>query len=153
MSTKGQREQAAERRLKAFELRKAGASFRQIGRELGVSEAQAHRDIMQALETLAKLTEPEVQHLRMIELQRLDEMQARLWPLITHTEINPVTGMRVPKPDQFAIDRVIRIMERRARLSGIDAPLRVNLDLDREIENLLREVRQPDADDSLPTVH
>ena len=43
------RELAAERRIKALEMRKAGASYRQISDALGISIGQAHNDVASEL--------------------------------------------------------------------------------------------------------
>jgi hypothetical protein len=48
---------------------------------------------------------------RRLELERLDALLAVLWPLAVAAQ-----------PDQYAIDRVLAIMARRARYLGLDAP-------------------------------
>ncbi len=104
---KGGRERAAARRLAALELRKGGASYREIGKHLGVSEAQAHRDVCRALEALNKVTETEAEVVRTLELARLDAM---LMPMLRQAK----------QGNQGAVDRVLRIMERRAKMLGSD---------------------------------
>ncbi len=106
---KGNRERAAVRRIRALELRQAGASYRQIGRQLQVSEAQAFRDVERALAALAKFQDTEAEKVRTLELARLDAM---LIPMLRQAE----------KGSQGAVDRVLRIMERRAKMLGIDGP-------------------------------
>jgi len=54
---KGASAAAEVRREKALELRKSGSSYRQIGRLLGVSEAQAHRDVKAVLEHIRMKTD------------------------------------------------------------------------------------------------
>lgn len=108
---KGNREKAAERRLRALELRKGGATYRQIGERLGVSEAQAHRDVCRALAGLQKLCEAEAEVVRTLEIARLD---ALLVPMMR----------QALQGNQGAVDRVLRIAERRAKLLGLDAPVR-----------------------------
>ena len=68
----GTRENAAERRVKALELRKSGASYRLIGAQLGVSEKTAHQDVRQALASLAELEQSTADEYRAMELMRLD---------------------------------------------------------------------------------
>src|SRR5262245_26206534 len=70
----GTRETAAARRQQALELRKAGASYRAIGAQLNISEAQAHRDIKAALARLAELELASADELRTMELARLDRL-------------------------------------------------------------------------------
>lgn len=111
---KGNREKAAQRRLDALALRQAGASYRQIGERLGVSECQAWRDVDRALAALAKLTETEAEKLRALEMARLDAM---LLPVLQQAKQGHLG----------AIDRVLRIMERRAKLLGLDKPVRAEV--------------------------
>ena len=106
---------AAERRLKAFEMRKAGASFYQIGTALDVSHAQAHRDVTTVIKDLnAKSRHLADQH-RRVELERLDHMWLSIWK----DAVNPRLLVIVRLP---LLDRLLKIMERRAKLMGLDAP-------------------------------
>jgi len=61
--------------------------------------------------TLAECAEL-AEHLRELENQRLDELQASLWD-------KALAGV-LP-----AADRILRIMERRAKLNGLDAPQKI----------------------------
>lgn len=105
----GKAEAAAERRLKALELRTAGASYRAIAAQLGVSHQQAYEDVAHELEVLAERSQAEAAHVRTLELERLDAMTVAIW-------------QQVRAGNQGAIDRALRVMERRAKLLGIDAP-------------------------------
>jgi len=107
---KGARARAAQRRNDALELRKAGASYRQIGQQLGVSHQQAHRDVTKAIRDLAKLGEGNARELRILEAERLDALFLSLWP-------------QARVGDLQVVDRTLRIMARRAKLLGLDAPL------------------------------
>ena len=114
---KGKAEAAAERRVQALELRKAGASYRAIGSKLGTSEAQAHRDVAHELGRLAAEAHDLAADVRTLELERLDVLTLALWK-------DAKAG------NQGAIDRVLKVMERRAKLMGIDAPTKVDATLD-----------------------
>lgn len=101
---------ALDRQLKALELRKAGASYRAIAAQLGYSLTGAYKAVDKALTaTLSEAAEP----LRTLELERLDAMQVALWP-------------QARQGNQGAVDRILRIMERRAKLLGLDAPTQVD---------------------------
>jgi hypothetical protein len=101
-----------DRKLQALELRKAGATFQMIADQLGYrSPSGAHKAVVSALR--ATLREP-AEELRELELTRLDAMLLSLW-------------RRVQAGEERAIDRALRIMERRARLLGLDAPTRGEL--------------------------
>lgn len=109
MNTKGNKEQAAERRNHALELRKTGASYRTIGQKLGISHVQASNDVHTSLVALAKVQDGLADELRTMELARLDDMQLAL---ATH----------VKQGNHGAIDRTLKIMERSAKYLGLDAP-------------------------------
>lgn len=117
----GQSEQAAERRVKSLELRKAGLGYRQIGEQLGVSEQQAWRDVKKALEGLAEMEQDAARELRQLEVERLDALLSPLWLRARGRRIQHDDGTveDVP-PDYAAVDRVMRLMEARRRLLGLD---------------------------------
>jgi len=100
-----QRVRAHERHLQALELRKAGVTYEVIAGQLGYANASgARKAVVSALK--ATLREPAAE-LRELELARLDAMLLPLW--------RPVQA-----GDEKAVDRALRIMERRARLLGLD---------------------------------
>ena len=100
------------RQLQALELRKAGATYQAIAEQLGYAHAKgAYKAVTSALKLT--LREP-ADELRELEVARLDAMLLPLW-------------RRVQSGDEKAVDRVLRIMERRARLLGLDAPTRGEL--------------------------
>ena len=102
-----QRIAAQERRIQALAYRKAGASYRAIADTLAVSLAQAHDDVQAALAELAAEQRAEASDLRALEAARLDSLQAAVWQQALHGNLK-------------AIQTVLRIMERRARLVGLD---------------------------------
>ncbi len=96
-----------DRSLAALEMRKQGYSHRQIALALNYKYASmVQRDIKHALKYV--LREP-AEAVRRIELDRLDTMLTVLWPRVLAGNLN-------------AMDRVLRIMEKRSKLLGIDAP-------------------------------
>jgi len=112
MSRTGSRRiQAAERRVQALALRREGATFTEIGEALGINRSAAHKAVSRALDELAQLAEGEVVSLRALELDRLDALQRSIW----------TQAMDGALP---AVDRLLRIMERRAKLLGLDAPVK-----------------------------
>jgi hypothetical protein len=92
----------AERRAQALELRTHGHSFRQIGRELGISTAQAAVDVERAL---AEITREPAKELIKLELQRCDELMSAHYA-------NACDG------DVTATNTVLRVMAHRAMLMG-----------------------------------
>jgi len=98
--------QHAERVLQACELRRAGASYEEIGRALGIAKQNAHRMVTKAL---ASALREQADQIRVIEEERLDKIQRAAWG----------AAMR---GDHVAINTVLRVMERRAKMLGLDAP-------------------------------
>lgn len=103
---------AAERRRQALELRKAGATYDRIAQQLGfANRGGAYRAVETALR---EITAEPAQDVRQLELERLDALLLGLWP-------------QARKGNQGAVDRVLRIMERRAKLLGLDAPTKAEV--------------------------
>ena len=102
---------AEARRIQALDLRLAGASYRQIGDTLGVSHVQAMRDVSKMVSEYA--TEP-ADEVRKAEAARLDKLMLAHWP-------------RAIQGDVRATTIVLQIMDRRARLLGIDTPQRIDI--------------------------
>ena len=111
-STSQRRIEAQERRRKAVELRRAGASFRQIAATLGMAKSSAHKTVKVALAELKQEVDDQAKLLQVQEADRLDRLQFNLWT-------------RAVGGDVTAIQTVLKIMERRARLLGLDQPQKV----------------------------
>jgi transposase-like protein len=90
-------------------LRKSGATYEAIARDLGVSVQSAHRAVKRALERLNGEIAESVTDVRRMELERLDAMLGALCP-------------KAARGNLTAVDRVLHIMERRAKLLGLDTP-------------------------------
>ena len=123
------RVRAAQLEEKCLELRSAGLSFREIARELKVAPATAYKAVARGLAAVNAGCREQAQELRTLEALRLDQMQAALWEQATDGDVR-------------AIDRVLRIMERRARLLGLDEPERreTNLKIDPQEAKFRREL-------------
>ena len=101
---------SAERKKEALELRVKGHSIRAIAKILGVSTTQSHRLVDGALKDLAEENRHTATKLRAIELDRLDAMTLAI---MGDAELG----------DNAKIDRMLKIMERRAKLLGLDTPV------------------------------
>jgi hypothetical protein len=66
---------------RALELRKGGASYREIAATLNVDVHTAYDDVLAELTDLRSTTRHDADQLREIELQRCDTMLKGLWPL------------------------------------------------------------------------
>ena len=110
--------QAAERRVKALELRKAGLSYAAIGKTLGVSDAQAYDDVKRILSEMLKERAEDIEHVRQMEVERVDALIAAVWARARGGRKHEDGS--VEPPDLQAMDRVLKLMDRRARLLGLD---------------------------------
>lgn len=121
MSQNLSREFLAERDMRILKMRQAGISTQEIARRFGITVSACNSAIQRQLQKLnreALLAYPEV--LRM-ELERLDTLQQSVWPLTQHRKITLADGTEATaEPDLKAIQQVLAIMDRRAKLLGME---------------------------------
>lgn len=98
----------------ALLLRRSGLSFSAIGQRLGLSKSRAHALVQMGLEDAREQVAAHSDQLRTEEVSRLDGMLSKIYA-------------KAARGDLQAIDRVLKISERRARLFGLDAPVRTAL--------------------------
>jgi hypothetical protein len=96
----------------AIRYRLAVATYADIAVKLGLSEVGAYKIVKRVLEREAKETAERGQEIRSVEVKRLDALLVMSWK-------------RAAQGDLGAVDRILRIMERRARLLGLDSPERI----------------------------
>lgn len=123
------RELLAERDARIFALKKAGVSAREIAKRFDMTTSAVSKAIQRQLEKLnqeSKLNYIEV--LRM-ELERLDALQASIWPMTQNRKQASPDGTEVTiEPDLKAVQQVLSVMDRRAKLLGMDR-MNVNVSL------------------------
>ncbi len=107
-----QRAKAAELRKKALELRTLGLSYRQIADQLAISKTAAYRHVVKAIETLENESREDAKVNRRLDLERLD------W-IIREAMKQSLKG------DLQAMDRIMKAIDRRARIYGFNAPQKV----------------------------
>lgn len=114
-ASRAQRAQTAERRARAIALRLAGLEYQAIADRLGYSSRQAARvDVERALQANLAEESRQADLLRQVELQRLDRLQAAAWPAAAAGDLR-------------AIDTVLKVVDRRCKLLGLDAPIRAEV--------------------------
>lgn len=114
-ASKAQRAVTAERRSKAIALRLAGADYEAIATRLGyASRGAAYTDIDRAMQSAVAEQEQEAAVLRQVELARLDRLQAGIWTTALAGNLK-------------AVDTTIKIIDRRCKLLGLDAPQRLEV--------------------------
>jgi DNA-binding CsgD family transcriptional regulator len=101
----------AELEAECLRLRREGLTHREIAARLGVAPATAYRRIRHALDEVNERNVEDATTLRSLEMLRLDELQNAIWQRATDGDVR-------------ALDRILAIMTRRAKLLGLDAPER-----------------------------
>lgn len=97
--------ESAERRGRALELRKAGATFEQIANQLGYADRHSAREAV--VRALKDITRDGAEEVLDLELQRLDAMLVGLWAAARRGE---------PR----SVETVLKVMERRSKYLGLD---------------------------------
>jgi DNA-binding Lrp family transcriptional regulator len=119
-----------ERDLKIMKLRQAGVSYSEIAKRFNMTTrgvATRIRKVLEDMNSEALMAYPEL--LRM-ELERLDALQAAIWPMTQHRKVTADDGQEIQlEPDVKAIQQVLGIMDRRFRLLGME---RTNINIQME---------------------
>jgi hypothetical protein len=108
----GEAAKKRDRAAEALELRIAGHTYAVIGKTLGVSEKTAYLDVQDELGRLDAVIKQKAERLRDLEMRRLERLTIALQP-------------GIDAGDPRSILAGVRLMERRAKLCGLDAPLQV----------------------------
>lgn len=95
----------------------AGAHYSDIGAVIGTSRQRAQKAVAEALDDLLPETSALADEVRKLELQRLDRLLRALWPR--------ALGTQTDAPNDKAVGRVLQLMERRAKLLGLDQAVKV----------------------------
>lgn len=100
-------------------LRLAGMPFEQIAREVGYADQSgAYRAYQRVMERTVR---PMADEAREEEVSRLDRLIMSYWPR--------ALGGNGHDPNPKAADVVFRAMDRRAKLLGLDAPIKQEIDV------------------------
>ena len=105
---------ALSRQAQALELRRSGRSYSEIAQKLGISKSRAHELVRTGIDGARAQVAGSSDELLALELSRLDGLLAKVYPMAAQGDLQ-------------AVDRVLKICERRARLLGLDAPTRTAL--------------------------
>lgn len=113
--------ETADRWAKALRYRRAGMSLARIAAKLGYADASGARYAI--VEGMKAIVREPAEEVRAMELERLDRLMLAIWPKATGKE-----------PDYDATDRVLKIMDRRAKLLGLDSARSESGDLTRGMD-------------------
>lgn len=118
----------------ALEMRLRGESMPAIADALGLAYSTTYELVDKALVRRAQENRDRAEALRQLELERIDRLQAALWGRALEPPL--MAGEATPDPDDpnrtppaldyqsqdKAVERITKLMERRAKLLGLDAP-------------------------------
>jgi len=119
-----------DKEIKVLELRRAGLTWQRIAEETGYAD---HTGAYAAYKRAIKRTmQQPADELREAELDRIDRLQLALWP-------------KAMKGDNASVNTIVRLMERRARLLGLDLPIKIQQDIttwdgDESIDRAVRDL-------------
>jgi hypothetical protein len=144
---------AAQKRKKAIELRLRGVPWDDVADLVGYANAQnACRAVTDAL---AKYPAPAIAQLRQLEEMKLDLLEAEAWSVLgTVHYATCAKGLVVDEdgepvidsaPRDRAMNTLLRIAQRRARLLGLDQPVKIEIDdgsVDPEIESVVAAIME-----------
>ena len=117
-----------EKSLNAIELRKVGMNYAQIADKLGYSSTTAaHQAVDRGIKDL--LIGAGAEDVINLELARLDEMTMMCFQIFRDVKANYDQKLR-------AMDRLLGVMDRRAKYLGLDAPEKVDLHVSGEMEQV-----------------
>jgi hypothetical protein len=124
---------------RAAYLRGEDFTYRQIASEMDCSVSTAHARVNRAY---GRMAGPRASERRSTELKNLEDMERIAWQVLERSHVvvqlgkvvkMVVDGVAHPIPDDApilsAIDRLLKIQERRAHLMGIDAPARRSVEV------------------------
>lgn len=103
-----------DKEIKVLELRRVGLTWQRIAEEVGYAD---HTGAYAAYKRAIKRTmQQPANELREQELDRIDRLQVAVWPAAM-------------KGDTRAVLTIVRLMERRAKLTGLDMPIKIEQDV------------------------
>lgn len=105
------------RRAEVMRLRMAGLTYEEIGQRIGISNVAAYWHVKRALEQARTKLAEATDNVRDQELRRLDRAL-----VIVMAAMTPNPKKKPGASELAAVDRLLKIMERRAKYLGLDAP-------------------------------
>ena len=116
-ATGQRRAEELKRARQVWELRLGGATIRQIADQLGISVGGVHKILKREFKQRREAIEGMAEQYRQAELERLDMMWAKLFPIAIHGAVT--------KLSLDATDKLLKISKRRSEILGFDAPQKI----------------------------
>jgi hypothetical protein len=115
------------RQTQAIALRVKGYSFREIAKELEISVGQAHHDVRSAMVEFDDQAAADVELERKTQSKRL-ESALRSVSEVLAADVYDSDGNVDHELKLKAIDRIVKLEERRSKLLGLDMPTKTEID-------------------------
>lgn len=122
--TTADEDRIALRQSQALSLRIKGYSFREIAAEIGVSVSVAHSDVRSAMSGTLKRTQDELDAERELELHRCDVGLRVTAKILADESLDPASELKLK-----ALDRQVKLQEQRAKLLGLYAPAKQEVEV------------------------
>lgn len=142
----------------AARLRSLGATYKEIAQQQQCGQGEAHRRVQRAL---AMVPVEAVTELRQTEAEHLDHVRKLAWQIANRTHVTVSHGKIVRDetgaavlddgPRLQALNTLIRLSERRARMFGLDEPVTSRIEvltedvMDRAMRELEAEIAEREA--------
>lgn len=115
----------------ALELRRGGASYREIATQLGISVGVAYKYVTNGLAEIREVCNETAGEVKQIELERLDAMYLRLASKLARqvVTVKDQNGRDVQRadPDEATVRAMLDVSKRRSELLGLDAPRKTEI--------------------------
>jgi hypothetical protein len=120
----------------AAQWKSQGLTYQQIGDRLGITRQAAHVAVQRALADIPRMATEE---LRTLELEKLENLERRLIYIINQQSYKTSASGRVIEyegkpvldttPQIQAIGAALKVIDKRAKLLGLDAPTKVETEI------------------------
>lgn len=134
---------------RAFTLRIAGFSYRQIADDLGMDVKDTHVLVKRALSETQDVNRELIAEERKLDLARLDRIINRCW-------VHAFPQDQSAKPDESAMRTIMRALERRGKILGLEAPQKHQVDLGHlngQVAIIVEYLTRVIPDESVPKVY
>lgn len=156
--TPNERVDVAARRARALKLRSRGWTYEMIAEELGLADrAAAYTDIKRAVESATKEMHVSAREYLHMELEHLDELRRAAQNVLEarHVKINDGVPVYINEDGQVkividdapvlhAVATLLKVAERKAKLLGLDAPVKQQIEQDTKVVTIQVEGIDPE---------
>jgi hypothetical protein len=140
------REFIQQRDARIYQLRATGMSHTDIAKSLDITVRAVTTAIQRQTRKLnreAHYAYPEVLRL---ELDRLDKLQASVWPLAHHRKATLPDGTEITyEPDLKAVETILKISQERRKLLGMDNT-KISLDINQDVRHSMAGAEEKESE-------